>query len=53
MSSKFDVVQHFYERKLWDANRVYDAVVKGWITEEQFKELTEISFENYKRDDAE
>lgn len=40
MSSKFEKVKSYYERGLWDISRVRNAVVKGWITPEEFMEIT-------------
>ena len=38
--SKFEMVKDFYDRGLWNITRVRNAVVKGWITLEQFTEIT-------------
>ena len=38
--SKFELVKTYYDKGLWNITRVKNAVVKGWITEEQFKEIT-------------
>lgn len=37
--SKYEKVKRYYETGLWDEKRVRDAVVKGWITEEEAKEI--------------
>lgn len=39
-SKNYDKVKNYYSMKLWDENRVRNAVVKGWITEEEFAEIT-------------
>lgn len=44
-SKKFDKVRNYYNtivngERLWNENRVGNAVVKEWITEEEFKEIT-------------
>ena len=39
-SKKFDKVKYYYDHNLWDLNRVRMAVVKGWITPEEFEEIT-------------
>lgn len=36
----FEKIKFYYEMGLWDINRVKDAVVKGKIIAEQFKEIT-------------
>jgi len=40
MMEWFEKIKLYYETGLWDINRVKDAVVKGKITAEQFKEIT-------------
>ncbi|MBQ1413988.1 MAG: XkdX family protein [Clostridia bacterium] len=40
MSSKFEKVKSYYERGLWDISRVRKAVVKGWITSDEFFLIT-------------
>ena len=37
--SKFEKVKKYYDNGLWDAIRVKNAVVKGWITDEECKEI--------------
>lgn len=39
-SPKFDKVKAYYDNDLWKISRVRKAVVDGWITEEEFKEIT-------------
>lgn len=39
-SKKFENVKKFYDGGYWDIQRVRDAVVKGWITAEEFTEIT-------------
>ncbi len=40
MSSKFQKVKYYYDNGLWDIQRVRNAVVKSWITAEEFEEIT-------------
>ena len=40
MNSKFEKVKSYYERGLWDISRVRNAVVKDWITAEEFFMIT-------------
>lgn len=40
MSSKFKKVKSYYESGLWDISRVRNAVVKGWITAEEYFIIT-------------
>ena len=37
--SKFEMVKRYYEKKLWDADRVKMAVKCGWITEQECEEI--------------
>lgn len=43
--SKFEKVKYYYDHGLWSIDRVRNAVVKGWITAEQFKEITGEDYE--------
>ncbi len=44
-SPKFAIVKSMYDKGLWSKKRVHDAVVKGWITAEEYKEITGEDFE--------
>lgn len=35
--SKLEMVKDFYDRGLWSKTRVRNAVVKGWITAEEYE----------------
>lgn len=39
-SKNYDKVKRFYKLGLWSESMVRDAVVKHWITEDEFKEIT-------------
>lgn len=38
-SPKFEKVKSYYDRGLWKAFQVANAVVKGWITAEEYEEI--------------
>lgn len=38
-SAKFEKVKGYYDYDLWEAFRVANAVVKGWITAEEYEEI--------------
>lgn len=40
MSAKFNMVKIFYARGQWDQTKVWNAVIKGWITEEEYYLIT-------------
>lgn len=40
MSKKFNTVKKYYDLGMWSENQVRNAVVKGWITAEEFTEIT-------------
>lgn len=40
MSKMFEKVKKYYDKGLWKIQAVRNAVVKGWITAEEFKEIT-------------
>lgn len=43
--SKFDKVKLYYENCLWDIVRVRNAVIKRWITVEEFTIITGEEYE--------
>ena len=40
MSEKYEIVKKYYDKGLWSEYRVKMAVSKGWITPEEYKEIT-------------
>jgi len=38
--SKYEKVKYYYNLQLWDLQRVQNAVTKGWITSDEYKEIT-------------
>lgn len=38
--SKYDKVKSYYDKGLWNIVMVRNAVLKEWITSEEFKEIT-------------
>lgn len=45
MSKKYKTVKKFYDACLWSIEMVRNAVVKNWITEEEFAEITGEEYE--------
>lgn len=45
-SKKYSLVKHYYDKGLWSKKRVHDAVVKEWITAEEYEEITGEPYEN-------
>lgn len=39
-SEKFEKVKYYYDTKRWTLAMIKNAVVKGWITEDEYKEIT-------------
>lgn len=39
-SAKYDKVKAYYDSGLWSITAVRNAVVKDWITAEEFEEIT-------------
>ena len=39
-SPKYAKVKKYYDKGIWDIEMVHNAVVKGWITAEEFEEIT-------------
>ena len=40
MNSKFEKVKGYYDKGLWNIERVRNAVVKGWVTAQEFFIIT-------------
>lgn len=38
-SKKYNVVKNYYDKGFWTKDMVYNAVGKGWITEEEYYEI--------------
>ena len=39
-SKNFEKVKNYYDNGLWSIHRVHEAVLKGWITEAEYTEIT-------------
>lgn len=39
-SKNYEKVKLFYDMKMWNVNRVRNAVIKDWITKSEFTEIT-------------
>lgn len=39
MSPKFNKVKRYYDNGLWNKEMVHNAVIKGWITAEEYVEI--------------
>ncbi|MER2081130.1 MAG: XkdX family protein [Ruminococcus sp.] len=44
MSKHFEQVKRYYDKGLWSIERVRNAVVKGWITAEEFFLITQTTY---------
>ena len=44
-SKHFEEVKGYYDNGTWNTERVRRAVVKGWITAEEYKEITGEDYE--------
>lgn len=40
MSKKYETVKKWYDKGLWNKKAVHDAVLKGWITPEEYTLIT-------------
>lgn len=45
MSAKFEKVKRYYDSELWNKTMVRNAVVKQWITAEEYKLITGDDYE--------
>ena len=39
-SKNYMKIRNWYKNRLWTKNRVHDAVIKGFITTAEYKEIT-------------
>ena len=44
MSKHYEKVKDYYDRGLWSVEKVRQAVVKGWITEEEYALIVNESY---------
>lgn len=44
-SKKYETVKKYYKTGFWSIERVRNAVVKEWITAEEFQEITGEAYE--------
>lgn len=40
MSRKFEKVKYYYKKRLWTKEQVANAVKKGWITADEYRDIT-------------
>ena len=45
MSKKYRKVKEYFEKGLWSIERVANAAVKGWISTEEFTEITGVKYD--------
>lgn len=45
-SAKYKKLRWYYIRGYWSAKMLADAVVKGWITEDEYEEITGEAYES-------
>jgi len=43
-SKNYNKVKTYYEEEFWNESKVRNAVVKGWITEEEFFDIVGIKY---------
>lgn len=45
MSKKYAKVKKYFDNGLWSEERVANAVLKGWITVEEFRAITGVIYD--------
>lgn len=45
MSKRFEQVKSYYDKGYWTKEMVHNAVVKGWITEDEYIEIVGVDEE--------
>lgn len=53
MSPKYSKVKRYYDQGLWTKEMVRNAVVKGWITEQEYEDITGREYEDSTADPVE
>ncbi|MBE6784039.1 MAG: XkdX family protein [Ruminococcaceae bacterium] len=43
--NRFEKVKKYFENGLWNVQRVANAVIKGWITVDEFREITGVVYD--------
>lgn len=43
--TRYEKVKKYYDSNLWNLERVRNAVIKNWITKEEFEEITGEEYE--------
>ena len=51
--NKVEKVKQYYEKGLWDKSRVRNAVIKGWITVEEYENIVGVQYEEEVTDGGE
>lgn len=46
-SKKYSLVKMYRNFSMWNDKMVHDAVAKGWITEEEYEEITGLKYDEY------
>lgn len=46
MSKNYEKVKNYYILGLWDVTKLQNAVIKGWITQEEYEEIKALKEEN-------
>lgn len=44
-SKKFSAVKNYFDLGVWNETRMRNAVIKNWITEDEFKEIVGKKYE--------
>lgn len=44
-SAKYEKVKGYYDSGLWNEDKVRNAVVKSWITEDEYTEITGLPYD--------
>ena len=41
MSAKFELLKKYFDDGLWDKKKLKNAVIKGWISKDEFELITD------------
>lgn len=45
MSERYEELMKYYDLGLWDETRIKKAVIRGWLTPEEYKKITGKEYE--------
>ena len=51
-SKKYAAIKMYRSFSMWNDKMVHDAVLKGWVTEEEYEEITGLRYDDHVKTDG-